>query len=386
MVRAIRAFLEFCYIVRKNIVNTDDLEQLQEALDRFHKYRQVFIDVGVRADFNLPRQHSLIHFFRLIRAFGAPNGLCSSITESKHIKAVKEPWRRSSRFKATIQMLTTNTRLDKLAAMRANFVRRGMLTPTPAPKSQVHNIADDDDDDAVPGPRTMASVQLAKVPSGRPILQILTTTKYLLSLIQPSRYLSVYLLNSLLNRTSKYSSGNSYKSNCIHPLLTILSLPRLSHFSRGVSPPIPQHRPYSMLLATYVAPVACVGSEFGSFLAGTKGLPDTTPYLSKQTPTLKECLGLTSHVSACFSHSPSEAMCTLVPSFIGYDVSAKPLTKIPACGWLNASSTTTVSPSPQFYTWIPSFVPLISLVSTELRKYIGLFYLSTHLIFSVLTM
>jgi hypothetical protein len=66
----------------------------------------------------------------LIRAFGAPNGLCSSITESKHIKAVKEPWRRSNRYDALGQMLLTNQRLDKLAAARVDFNARGMLKGT----------------------------------------------------------------------------------------------------------------------------------------------------------------------------------------------------------------------------------------------------------------
>lgn len=66
----------------------------------------------------------------MIRAFGAPNGLCSSITESKHIKAVKKPWRRSSRYQALGQMLLTNQRLDKLAAARVDFQRRGMLKGT----------------------------------------------------------------------------------------------------------------------------------------------------------------------------------------------------------------------------------------------------------------
>jgi hypothetical protein len=67
---------------------------------------------------------------KLIRAFGAPNGLCSSITESKHIKAVKEPWRRSSRFNPLNQILLTNQRLDKLAASRADFAKRDMLDDT----------------------------------------------------------------------------------------------------------------------------------------------------------------------------------------------------------------------------------------------------------------
>ena len=131
MVRALRAFLEFCYIARQNIQDTQSLAALSDALERFHKYRNIFIECGVRMHgFALPRQHSLIHYIALIRAFGAPNGLCSSITESKHIKAVKEPWRRSNRFEALGQMLLTNQRLDKLAASRVDFTKRGMLNST----------------------------------------------------------------------------------------------------------------------------------------------------------------------------------------------------------------------------------------------------------------
>ncbi|KAI0631782.1 hypothetical protein C8Q77DRAFT_1272685 [Trametes polyzona] len=65
-----------------------------------------------------------------IRNFGAPNGLCSSITEAKHIKAVKESWRRSNRYEPLGQMLVTNQRLEKLSAARADFTARGMLTGT----------------------------------------------------------------------------------------------------------------------------------------------------------------------------------------------------------------------------------------------------------------
>ncbi len=126
-----RAFLEFCYIARRDIHDTHSLAALDNALQRFHRYREIFRTTGIRSDgFNLPRQHSLIHYCKLIRAFGAPNGLCSSITESKHIKAVKEPWRRSSRFEALSQMLLTNQRLDKLAAARVDFADRGMLLGT----------------------------------------------------------------------------------------------------------------------------------------------------------------------------------------------------------------------------------------------------------------
>ncbi|KAG2132524.1 uncharacterized protein EDB93DRAFT_1309634 [Suillus bovinus] len=117
----------FCYIVRANVVTDDTLAALKDALGRFHTYRTIFQTTGVRFDISLPRQHSLIHYELLIRMFGAPNGLCSSITESKHIKAVKQPWRRSSKYNALSQMLLTNQCLDKVAAARVDFTTRGML-------------------------------------------------------------------------------------------------------------------------------------------------------------------------------------------------------------------------------------------------------------------
>ncbi|KAG1890648.1 uncharacterized protein F5891DRAFT_1131624 [Suillus fuscotomentosus] len=156
MVRTFRAFLEFCYLVRRSIITEKTLEQIQEALDRFHRHRQIFETLDVISTFSLPRQHSLQHYIHLIRLFGAPNGLCSSITEAKHIKAVKEPWRRSSRYEALGQMLVTNQCLDKLAASRADFTQRKML-----------NVDNDNDknNEVDDGPTNVeARVELAKTP------------------------------------------------------------------------------------------------------------------------------------------------------------------------------------------------------------------------------
>jgi len=130
MVQDMRAFLDFCYIACHDLHNTQSLAAMDDALHRFHHCREIFRTTSVCDNFNLPRQHSLIHYLKLIWAFGAPNGLCSSITESKHIKAVKEPWRRSSRFNALSQMLLTNQQLNKLAAAHVDFANRGMLNST----------------------------------------------------------------------------------------------------------------------------------------------------------------------------------------------------------------------------------------------------------------
>jgi hypothetical protein len=167
MVRAISAFLDFCYLVRRSVLNETALRQIDEAVARFHEGRVIFEEAGVRLDgMSLPRQHSVVHYRRLIQLFGAPNGLCSSITESKHIKAVKEPWRRSSHFNALGQMLLTNQRLDKLAATRVDFAARGMLRgPVTALPPERPPEGDDEDEGGVcDGPRVDNHVILARCP------------------------------------------------------------------------------------------------------------------------------------------------------------------------------------------------------------------------------
>ena len=127
VVIALRAFLDFCYLVRRSSFTDDTLLEVESALEQFHVARTIFQDLGVRESFSVPRLHSMLHYKKLIRLFGAPNGLCSSITESKHIDAVKKPWRRSNRYNALGQMLKTLSRLDKLRASRVSFESRGML-------------------------------------------------------------------------------------------------------------------------------------------------------------------------------------------------------------------------------------------------------------------
>ncbi|KAF9245053.1 hypothetical protein BU15DRAFT_71398 [Melanogaster broomeanus] len=132
IVRTFRAFLEFCYLVRQHVITEKSLKEIEDALSRFHTYREAFRTDNdpIVTTFSLPRQHSAKHYPSLICLFSAPNGLCSSITECKHIKAVKEPWRRSSKYRALGQMLLTNQRLDKLAASRVDFTSRGMMNET----------------------------------------------------------------------------------------------------------------------------------------------------------------------------------------------------------------------------------------------------------------
>ena len=130
MICVLCTFLDFCYLACCDILDTQSLTAMQEALDHFHQYWEIFHTCGICSSFNLPQQHSLIHFIQMIWAFDTPNRLCSSITESKHIKAIKTPYWWSNHYQALGQMLLTNQCLDKLAAAWVDFKKDGMLKGT----------------------------------------------------------------------------------------------------------------------------------------------------------------------------------------------------------------------------------------------------------------
>src|SRR6202012_4197042 len=90
VVTCLSAFLDFCYLVRHSEFGQSDLIAIEKALNKLNSAQEIFCTSGVcRKGFNLPRQHSMVHYVHLIQEFGAPNGLCSSITESCHITTVK---------------------------------------------------------------------------------------------------------------------------------------------------------------------------------------------------------------------------------------------------------------------------------------------------------
>lgn len=160
-VKCVSAFLDFCYIVRRNAITANALDKLQDCLDCFHHYQEFFVGTpGVKGDFILLlRQHSLVHYICSIVLFGSSNGLYSSITESKHIKAVKEPWRCSNHYNALVQMLQTICRLDKLASIKSAIAQHGMMDGT----TIEDNDADENDDHGpAPGPKALATVELAQ--------------------------------------------------------------------------------------------------------------------------------------------------------------------------------------------------------------------------------
>jgi hypothetical protein len=111
---------------------------MEALLQEFHETQKFFLESGVTNKLAAPRQHALSHYIQGIKAFGALNGLCSSITKSKHIKAVKKPWCHSSQNTPIFQMMDWITRLEKLARIKAYLTSLQLMWGTTAQFMQNH--------------------------------------------------------------------------------------------------------------------------------------------------------------------------------------------------------------------------------------------------------
>jgi hypothetical protein len=105
-----------------------DLIALKDALQRFQTHCCIFQVCGIcPSGISIPHIHALQHYEELIQLFGAPNGLCSSLTESKHITAVKKLYRQSNHNDALDHILIINQRLDNLISYINAHIAEGIF-------------------------------------------------------------------------------------------------------------------------------------------------------------------------------------------------------------------------------------------------------------------
>ena len=93
MVQAITAFLDFCYLIWQPVFMSEVLDKIDTTLNTYYKFREIFHEAGIldRDEFPI-KQHAIAHFQHLIEEYGAPNAICTSIIEFKHIDTVKKPY------------------------------------------------------------------------------------------------------------------------------------------------------------------------------------------------------------------------------------------------------------------------------------------------------
>ena len=47
---------------------------MEDALKTFHDHKDIFVKLDIRADFNIPKLHSMLHYADMIRLLGSADG------------------------------------------------------------------------------------------------------------------------------------------------------------------------------------------------------------------------------------------------------------------------------------------------------------------------
>ncbi|KAI0071637.1 hypothetical protein K474DRAFT_1712310 [Panus rudis PR-1116 ss-1] len=96
-------------------VHTDvTLERLREALEAFHANKEVFVRLGIREHFNIPKLHSLLHYLEYIRSRGCLDGFNTELSERLHIDFAKEGFRAGNHHDYVACMIIWLVRQEKI--------------------------------------------------------------------------------------------------------------------------------------------------------------------------------------------------------------------------------------------------------------------------------
>jgi len=157
LLRAVRSILDFLYLAQLPTHTSETLRHLETALGTFHENKSIFIDLGVRTNFNLPKLHSLQHYASCIELFGTTDNYNTENTERWHIDFAKDAYRATNRKDEYAQMTLWLLRKEKVlihqvrvdhrlnaALATASTTTTPLTGPTPPPLS--HSLEADPDD------------------------------------------------------------------------------------------------------------------------------------------------------------------------------------------------------------------------------------------------
>jgi hypothetical protein len=150
---AIRALMDFRYLVQAHQINDGGLERISAALDEFHTNKDAIITAGLRrgegkkviSNWYIPKLEFMQSIVPSIRNTGVPMQWTADVTEHAHITVVKDPARSSNNNNYDPQICR---HLDRDEKCRRFDLATGLLDPDKL-QSTPHEYDDGDDDSEV---------------------------------------------------------------------------------------------------------------------------------------------------------------------------------------------------------------------------------------------
>jgi hypothetical protein len=129
---AARAVVDFIYLNSYPMHSISTLEETNDALVDFHHNKQVFLDIGARSHFNIPKLHSMIHYVPSTIEIGTLDGVTTDTSERLHIDYTKLAYRASNRKDYLRQMVIWLERREKVDRFE-NYLQWIEKLPLPTP-------------------------------------------------------------------------------------------------------------------------------------------------------------------------------------------------------------------------------------------------------------
>ena len=97
VVSAVRAALDFIYYAHFEYHTDSSLQELANAWNDFHERKTIFIDRKVREHFNIPKVHSMQHYFHMIKSHGTTDNFNTELPERLHIDIAKDAFKHTNK-------------------------------------------------------------------------------------------------------------------------------------------------------------------------------------------------------------------------------------------------------------------------------------------------
>jgi hypothetical protein len=114
MLKAVCALLDFLYLAQFTSHTSETIHRLQDSLAAFHNNKAIFVDLGVRDHFNIPKLHSLTHYESSIRLFGTMDNYNTEQSERLHIDMAKDAYCVTNHKDEYSQMMNWLERREKV--------------------------------------------------------------------------------------------------------------------------------------------------------------------------------------------------------------------------------------------------------------------------------
>jgi len=176
-----RSLLDFIYYSQFQLHTSRTLERLENSLKMFHDNKQIFLELGIRKHFNIPKLHSIQHYVEAIQSLGSADGYNSESPERLHIDYAKSAYRASNKRDYMEQMAVWLQRQEAMwlkdsYLMWVNQTLPTLLKRAGMDEATVDELDVDDDGHGDEQPVTLCDVPTTD--STNPFWQVAKTPPY----------------------------------------------------------------------------------------------------------------------------------------------------------------------------------------------------------------